>query len=317
MSDFVMSARTVEGGAFGDEPDRTRYLLVPDDALPTPDHAESQRAWADELVEEATVDEADGVRTGNILIFVHGFNNEPPVVMARHRRLKKDLGHLGYDGVVVSFDWPAGDLALAYLEDRHDAVQTAMQLVTDGIALFCKYKTPECAINVHVLAHSMGAFVVREAFADADNSGGVIGASNWTASQVVFIAADVSMRSLGAQDHDAEALYRHAVRFTNYQNSHDEALALANVKRIGVAPRAGRHGLPGDAPLAAVNVNCSDYWKTIPKTRKIVDPERSHSWYFGDPVFMADFAALLNGTDRASIPTRAVDGPNRFTLERP
>ncbi len=318
MADFVMSARNVKSGAFGEEPDRTRYLLVPSGKLPTPSDARTQSAWADQLVEEATLAQTDGVRTGDILVFVHGFNNEPPAVMARHRQVRKDLENLGYEGAIVSFDWPAGDEALAYLEDRHDAVQTALQLVTDGIALFCKYKTPDCAINVHVLAHSMGAFVVREAFNDADNSGGTIGGTNWTASQIVFIGGDVSMRSLDAHDRGAESLYRHAVRLTNYQSSHDAALALSNVKRVGVAPRVGRHGLPDAAPPAAVNVDCSAYWKTIPKNRRMVaNGNRSHSWQFGDPVFMADFAAVLGGIDRASISTRVQVGPNRFVLRKP
>jgi hypothetical protein len=319
MADFLMSARTVKSGVFRDEPDKTRYLFVPPGEEPSPAHGVKQKAWADEVVKAATATIVDGVRVGDILVFVHGFNNRPPVVIERHRRLRADLEALGYTGAVVSFDWPAGDLNFAYLEDRHDAVKSALQLVTDGIQLFCTYKTPDCSINIHVLAHSMGAFVVREAFADADNSGGVIGTCNWTASQVVFIAGDVSMGSLSATDKDATSLYRHAVRFTNYFNRHDGPLALSNVKRIGVAPRTGRHGLPPDAPLGAVDVDCSAYWQNdIPPDRPMVaDGSRSHSWHFGDPVFMADFFALLSGIDRASVSTRRQVGSNRFVLQTP
>lgn len=320
MPDFVMSARTVKGGGFGDEPDRTRYLSVPQGKTPRPAHAMKQREWADAVVAAATSDvNTDGVRSGDILLFVHGFNNQPKIVIERHRSLRQDLETLGFTGAVVSFDWPAGDLALAYVEDRHDAVTSALQLVTDGIQLLCKYKTSDCAINVHVLAHSMGAFVVREAFADADNTGGVIGSSNWTASQVVFIGGDVSMGSLSATDKDAASLYRHSVRFTNYFNRHDAALALSNVKRIGVAPRAGRHGLPADAPAGAVDVDCSDYWQhNLPPDRVMVaGGSRSHSWHFADPVFVADFFAVLSGIDRASLPTRRQVGLNRFVLQLP
>ena len=136
----------------------------------------------------------------------------------------------------------------------------------------------------------------------------------------MLIGADVSMGSLSADDKDGKSLYRHAVRLTNYQNRHDGPLALSNVKRVGVAPRAGRHGLPDNAPPSAVNVDCSDYWKTIPKSRKMVaNGNRTHSWHFGDPVFIGDLADVLKGTDRASIATREPIGSstNRFVLRKP
>jgi esterase/lipase superfamily enzyme len=70
---------------------------------------------------------------GDILIFIHGYNNSQDIVMKRHRQLKADLALAGWQGAVVSFDWPSADMTLNYLEDRHDAKQTALQLVTDGI----------------------------------------------------------------------------------------------------------------------------------------------------------------------------------------
>ena len=62
--------------------------------------------------------------------------------MKRHRQLKQDLQSVGYKGAVMSFDWPSADSPLNYLEDRHDAKITAMQLVTDGIRLLAKNKGP-------------------------------------------------------------------------------------------------------------------------------------------------------------------------------
>lgn len=319
LADFVMCARKVstDGTHFENDPSPTSYLLVPDGELPLPSQAISATEWANRLIAQATRGHTStGARIGDILVFIHGFNNGQDIVMQRHRRLRDDLAALGFDGVVASFDWPSKDDALAYLVDRHEAVVTALQLVTDGVELLCRYQDPSCRINVHLLAHSMGAFLVREAFDDADNNNGNIGMSNWMTSQVVLIAGDISMGSMSGNNPGAEAVYRHCVRLTNYSNSHDEVLALSNVKRVGVAPRVGRHGLPDDAPAGAVNVDCSDYYSTIPDAQPVIG-SRSHSWHIGDPVFTRDLLSMLQGLDRGSVPTRASVSPNRFSLKRP
>ena len=63
-------------------------------------------------------------------------------------------------------------------------------------------------------------------------------------------------------------------------------LKRSNVKRIGVAPRGGRVGLPESAPAKAVGVDCgARFLKAHPTTNPVVDPI-SHGWYFDDPVFL-------------------------------
>jgi hypothetical protein len=208
-------------------------------------------------------------------------------------------------------------IALAYLQDRDNAKQTALALVRDCIELFVRTQTiTDCDVNVHILAHSMGGFVVREAFDDADDRK-VPSSVNWTASQVVFIAADVSAASLTQDNPETESIFRHCLRLTNYSNPFDEALQISNVKRAGLAPRVGRVGLPSNAPSTAVNIDCGDYYEDMIKTR---DPNtvigiESHSWHIGDPVFTADLADTLNGNlDRRAIPTRDQLPTGQFKL---
>ena len=50
---------------------------------------------------------------------------------------------------------------------------------------------------MHVLAHSMGAYVVREAFDDADDTAD-IAQKSWSVSQVMLVGVDVSVASLAA-----------------------------------------------------------------------------------------------------------------------
>jgi esterase/lipase superfamily enzyme len=176
-----------------------------------------------------------GVTRRDLLVFIHGYDNEPPIVLKRQRVLKQGLTSAGFTGTVISFDWPSGDIALSYLPDREKAKQTAMALVSDCIELFLRTQVvTDCDVNVHILAHSTGAYVVREAFDDADDRA-FQSSFNWTVSQMVFIAGDVSASSMSEGNAGTESIYRHCIRLTNYSNPFDEVLLLAPA-RIRIFP---------------------------------------------------------------------------------
>ncbi len=313
MSEFVLCARNVnDDGTFGDDTGDSVYLVVPDGAEPKVSMKEDDpKVWGQKVIDAAR--QPDG--SGDILVFIHGYNNPQLTVLERHVMVRdaiRSAREHPFRGVVVSFDWPCSNSALAYLPDRVKAKETALTLVTGGIALLASFQRPDCKVNVHLLAHSTGAFVVREAFDDADDrhfeNGG------WKVSQICLISGDVSSRSMSETNAESESVYNHCVRLTNYENSHDEVLGLSNVKRFGVAPRVGRTGLPDDAPDAAVNVDCSDFYRDLPPEQK--DLVYSHSWHFTNPTFMQDLALVIDGVDRGSMSTRlAVPGrDNRFLL---
>src|SRR5689334_1227632 len=130
MSDFVLSVRAVRSGAFVADVGPSKYLEVPDAAGTTdPSQATTKADWFSKVISAAEWKNANGDPRGDILFVVHGFNSKPAEVLDRHRRIKQDLLGLGFKGVVVSYDWPSDDSALAYLNDRHRAKLTAMQLV--------------------------------------------------------------------------------------------------------------------------------------------------------------------------------------------
>lgn len=323
--EFVMCARTVEKNSFVAEPGPTLFLQVPSNELPSPKHAVARKdVWVKRLRKESIW--GKDVRTkadrGDILIFIHGYNNSQDIVMQRHRQLKADLAAAGWKGCVVSFDWPSDDMTLNYLEDRHDAKQTALQLVTDGIALLSQEQGPDCTINVHLLGHSTGAYVIREAFDDADDAS--LANNSWLVSQIALIGGDVSAGSLSADNSSSESLYRHCTRLTNYSNRHDSVLKLSNAKRVGMAPRVGRVGLPGDAPGNAVDIDCSDYFHQLEsdpalrkKDQKAEIGTFNHSWHIGNATFAKDLCEVLKGDlDRTVVPTRKVDGGGKLWLKQ-
>lgn len=306
VTDYIITARNVKRGEFGAEPGPTRFLRVPSNRKPQPDHAIKRSEWLSDIMADGHTgqDSHTGDDCGEVVVFVHGYNTSPAAVARKHRQLKKDLAATGYKFVLVSYDWPSDDRAINYLEDRSDAKHTALRMVDDCIALLAATQFRGCKYNLHIVAHSMGAYVVREAFDDADDRP-AIAASNWTVSQVCFVAADVSAASMAADDSRSRSLYRHCTRLTNYQNPFDRALKLSNVKRAGVAPRVGRRGLPNGIPEKASNVSCGSYFK------KQIDSKTAgngHSWYFTDAVFLADLAGTLSGdVDRRVIASRRLD----------
>jgi esterase/lipase superfamily enzyme len=324
MSRFVICTRAIVNGQFVAEPGATRYLEIPDGQKPLPTHEVTRRdVWVKRLRRACawgTDSRVASRQRGDILIFVHGYNNSQDIVMARHDRLALDLRTVGYKGSIVSFDWPSEDMAINYLEDRHDAKKTAMQLVTDGIAHLSAEQTPDCAINIHLLGHSTGAYVIREAFDDADDTR--LPSSAWAISQIAFIGADVSSASMSSGNSSTDSLYRHCTRLTNYSSLFDSALKLSNAKRLGTAPRAGRVGLPSDAPQKAVNIDCSDYFETLCKDPAIKARDQAqeigsfdHSWHIGNQVFARDLFETLRGDlDRTVIPTRRQESSGKLHL---
>ncbi len=314
-TDFIICTRQVKGGKFVAEPGDTTFLAVPDGLLPKPAHqAGKVDAWIRDLFKQAIwgKDSRTNAPRGDILVFVHGYNNSQQIVMDRHRRLRADLASAGYKGAVVSFDWPSEAMAINYLEDRHDAKTTAIKLVDDCIKLFAARQTPDCCINVHLIGHSTGAYVIREAFDDADDT--ELSNASWMVSQIVFIGGDVSSGSMSADNASTESLYRHCIRLTNYSNRKDSVLKLSNVKRVGLAPRVGRVGLPLDHPDKAIDVDCTDYF-TLLETDSVKSADQvesigsfDHSWHIGNRTFAADLFETLRGDlDRAAIPTRRME----------
>jgi hypothetical protein len=152
--------------------------------------------------------------------------------------------------------------------------------------------------------------VIREAFDDADDT--EISNASWMVSQVVFVGGDVSSSSMAADSDSSQSLYRHCTRLTNFSNRGDSVLKLSNVKRVGLAPRVGRVGLPENHPDKAVDVDCTDYFSQLNTDAavKAGDQRESigsfdHSWHIGNRVFATDLFETLRGDlDRAILPTR-------------
>jgi len=295
-----------------------RYLTFDDAA--GPDQELAQDAWTTQVL--ASFPPAPqgpaGVkmRAGDILFLVHGFNVSHDAARAFHVKCATALTTAGWTGQVISYDWPSDGLVFAYLPDRSNARAAASALVTSGIALLERTQRQDCAINVHVLAHSMGGFVVQQAFTWSYQDV----PAGWKVGQLMFAAADVDYTVFSAGTLSTASFQQHSGRLTAYCNSYDKALLVSNAKRLDLAPRMGRVGLPADAPPLMCEVDCSQLFAmAYPDLGAQLDPVTTHCFYFDQVEFWRDVALTLGGgIDRSVIPTRVLDPvnptPNRFIL---
>lgn len=152
--------------------------------------------------------------------------------------------------------------------------------------------------------------MIREAFDDANDARLMNNA--WMVSQIILIAGDISAASMAAFNPTSESLYRHCIRLTNYSNLNDAILKLSNAKRVGMAPRVGRVGLPENMPSQAVNLDCSNYYQLLTshpdiymRDQAVLFGYESHSWYIGNKTFTRDlFQTLIGDVDRSIIAER-------------
>jgi hypothetical protein len=322
MASYMITLRQQDGG---DDPAVTpRYLQLGD---PGQDPTElSQQRWTAAVISEfppgpptpgAPSPDATPVttRSGDIIFFVHGFNVDFDSAVAAHRKYAGKLAEQGFTGLFISFDWPSKGATFAYLSDRDHARRAASSLVTSGISLLRDAQVAGCTISLHVMAHSMGCFVTQQAFVWSYQDV----PPDWRVGQIVLVAADVDWTVFSADTPTAKAFGAHSARLTAYCDKYDKSLAISNAKRLELAPRMGRVGLPDDSPELMCEVDCSDLFDAVdPGLLLRLDPVKTHCFYFDQDVFWQDVVlTLAGGIDRALIPTRAQPpkGPNRFDLD--
>ncbi len=319
MTSFVLSVRKRDADAFGKSFGRPAYLCIPDEEeIPRPAHSTGGASqWMKQIADHANPKGAQGWL--DVVFFVHGYNTDAREALLRQRLVEEEMKKRGFACMVIGFDWPTAGNAALYSYDRFEAQDAASSLVRAGIIPFAKFTLEDCPVNVHLIAHSMGGFVVREAFRSVDKGRDAYLANDWRIGQLVLFAADISSNCFALGNPDMLPVFRHCGRLTNYYSGHDHALAASNVKNIDFSSRVGRVGMPLKTPAneKALDVDCGPRYAALrDRELKIIDGMVSHSWYLEDVIWYDDLAHTLKGQlDRNVIPTRTFIAENDFLLK--
>lgn len=281
----------------------TRYMSVLGDG---PDSGTWRGSMMDQSAWVGKV--SDQMGSDDILIYVHGFNTSQAQMLRRTAKIEAGVKRHGFRGAVIAYDWPSDGSLAKYPSDRNDAKRTAPALVADGIApLLALPSRPK----IHVIAHSMGAFLTLRAFSDFGDSIGP-GSSAWSADQVMFAAADVDQAWMEKGAWGGLVVKERSKRFTNYYSQLDEVLNLSG-NFINGRARAGRKGLPSVLHAKHVDVYCNEQYK-----RDVASTDRtvpySHRWWFDNDGFYKDMAQTMAGTDAHSMSTRRVTNTSDLAL---
>ena len=328
MKNYILTTRNIDKAtaSFGDIQAGPSYLEV-EDTKPIPtasDIISDFSTWAGKIISELKTKAGQNPASLDVVFFIHGYNTNSEESLKRQRLLEKRLHQSGFTSTVVGFDWPSAHVAVLYETDRLEAMRAAAELVTAGIAEFISYSRPSCTVNLHIVAHSMGAYVVREAFRQTAKAHLSDLATQWKVSQIALLAADISSDCFATGHADMDPVFNHCGRLTNYYSGHDMVLEVSNVKNLDISSRVGRVGMPSDVDTnpKAVDVNCTARYTAVGEDARkasmarCMDGSVTHSWYFDDDNWYQDLALTLAGKiDRNYFPTRDRLATNDFVLK--
>jgi esterase/lipase superfamily enzyme len=261
-------------------------------------------------------------RKRDTLIFIHGFNVSFRKALADGARLANEIGR---DINVVVFSWPSDGTwvpYMSYYSDREDARASGPALARAYLKLFDFVealrkaeiermkaegkvdltKSELCQRCIHLLAHSMGAYVLRQ------------GIQAITAKDPKKLVRMFDQVVLAAPDEDDDTfeldeklriLPTLARRITVYHNHNDRALIVSDITKAN-PDRLGADGprMLDLLPKKVIIVDCS-------RIAPLADPLAQHSYYINNASVAADLSAVLADTADDAIGNRDIVRPER------
>ncbi|MDB5424913.1 MAG: hypothetical protein JWQ29_2329 [Phenylobacterium sp.] len=227
------------------------------------------------------------------LVFIHGFNVSFNSALLAGAHLAREVAVGGKAVNVVVFSWPSDGAAtplMSYYSDREDARASGPAVARAFLKLrdFLVQLDPKdyCLRCLHLLAHSMGAYVLRQGLQaliakDADSLTRAF-------DQIILAAPDEDDDAFEA-DTKLKLLPRLGRQVTVYFNPNDKALLISDKTKAN-PDRLGSDGprLVDLIPKKVVLVDC----RTVAGH---ANPFIEHSYYINSRAMAQDIGAVLNG----------------------
>lgn len=246
------------------------------------------------------------------VIFIHGYNVTFGQALTAAARLKENLRRESGGVNLVLFSWPSdGSMApfLAYANDRQDAAASGAAFARGFLKLadFLGGATSEedCEESIHLVAHSMGNYVLRGAVQEISRLHA--GRPPRVFDQVFLMAADEDDNAF-EHEHKLLPLPRLAKRVNVYFNNEDLAMSVSD-KTKGQPDRLGADGprLPRSVPGKVTLIDCT------PVVSGLVE----HSYYLENDRVAEDMRRVLSGLPSDEIGGRDyIFETNRYRLTK-
>ncbi len=255
--------------------------------------------FAQEALERSTI--AAPALHPRAVFHLHGFASTFRDSMARAAQIAENYGASS----IFTFSWPAnGKVTIPDYKDDRKAAQNTGRAVADALTRFLSTVQdagPDRGEAFELVAHSMGAYVLRSAVQFIDKSKPDL--LNLPAFRNAFLmAADEDDDALGAPD-KLRRLYDIARTIQIYRSGGDLALFASKTFLNGV----DRLGLVGPRDWAklpkgrTISIDCSDVGATRNENG---ETHFGHQYYRIRPEVLRDIRAVLAGTAPGSIPGR-------------
>ncbi len=242
------------------------------------------------------------------LVFIHGFNVSFSEAIESAAKMAEKYAEKGYKPNVFVFSWPSDGKTTNYFNDRHDAEASGYAFARGLIKLSSFFKDCKpnevCNQKVHLIAHSMGNYVLTHALQQAQK---IPDAPSLTRifDEIILTAADEDNDAF-EHDYKLAKLPHLAQRITIYFNSGDLALKISDVAK-GNPDRLGHDGpnKPHEVSAKIVLVDASS----------VVGGIAEHSYHQEEDIVIKDIVAVLKGEGSEDINGRTyINHANKFKL---
>lgn len=252
------------------------------------------------------------------VVFIHGYNVDFHEALASGAWLRENLDPDRFN--VIVFSWPSDGSMMpfkAYWSDRADARASGVAVARGFLKLsdYLKELTKEdlCDHSVHLIAHSMGNYVLRNAVQEMRDH--VNKALPRVFDQILLCAADEDDDAF-EHEHKLRLLPRLGQRVTCYFNARDLAMTVSDVTKNN-PDRLGSDGprLPQQVPA---KVNLVDCTRAVERTKSWMDFGEGivqHGYFLSVGEVVEDMRAVLAGTPSQEIERRVFrPETNRFEI---
>ena len=246
------------------------------------------------------------------ILFIHGYNVTFKEAIATSVKIGQNhQGVNGNKGVnVISFSWPSdGSMFpwIAYSNDRLDAAASGPAFARGLLKMadFFRNLSPEeaCHQKLHLMAHSMGNYVLRHALQEVRRQNG--GRIPRIFDQIFLFAPDEDDDAF-EYEHKLKLLPRLGRHVNVYFNRGDAAMAISDVTK-GNPDRLGDDGprAPFQVPGKVSQIDCSN----------VVGGAVEHSYFVDERKVIEDIAQVMDGVDPKHVSNREyLDDRNRFVI---